>query len=98
MRASGLYEVDILSGKKRPEYWEIENDIAIHPGWCRPSPSCPIDYLLERKDGSKVLLKKMVLVWGADCPDLSDWLSTNHIRDVYFEYLAALAKTLDASR
>jgi hypothetical protein len=25
-------------------------------------------------------------------------LSTNHIRDVYFEYLAALAKTLDASR
>jgi len=72
-RSTGLYEVDILTQKKKAKYWAIDPQYKLAPGWMKPSETCPAELQVSGIPGFEGLqVKAAKLVYRPDFPKFSD--------------------------
>ena len=70
-RNEGLYKIDILGETKFPQYWSLQDNYKLLPGWKKPTNLCPSDFSIEL-DGQNYELANYALMRAADFPSIPD--------------------------
>ena len=70
-RNEGLYDIDILEETKIPQYWSLQDNYELLPGWKKPTNLCPSDFSIGL-DGQNYELANYALMHAADLPSIPD--------------------------
>lgn len=82
LRDETLYEADILEETKRFTYWALGVKYGLLPGWKKPTPACPADFVVELS-GKKYQLSQYKLLKASDFQDVPpEYLEDANIKDL----------------
>jgi len=84
LRNEGLFNIDIKTQKKTPQYWELDENYIVTGNWKKPNQNCPAELMIEKK-GEQIKVADCALINTGDYQ-----VDEKYLEDVEPEYINEL--------